>query len=222
MKRSFVNESIRWAKELLAQYQINLPCFAHWSMDEWKEKAEETKLIKKLMLGWDVTDYGLGRFHEIGGVLFTLRNGDVYDKSTGTPYAEKYIMLQKGQKLPMHMHKGKTEDIINRCGGVYSIQLYASTPKWEVDYESDVTYISDGMRYTVAAGTIVDITGGNSITLTPGLYHAFWAKDAPVVIGEVSSVNDDNTDNYFAEEVVRFTTIEEDEAPLYPLCNEYA
>lgn len=33
--------------------------------------------------------------------------------------------------------------------------------------------------------------------------------------------NDDANDNRFYEEVGRFPQIEGDEAPLYPLCNEY-
>ena len=33
--------------------------------------------------------------------------------------------------------------------------------------------------------------------------------------------NDDNTDNNFYDKVGRFPAIEEDEAPLYYLCNEY-
>ena len=40
-------------------------------------------------------------------------------------------------------------------------------------------------------------------------------------LGEVSRVNDDNTDNYFLEPTYRFAEIEEDEAILHPLCNEY-
>ena len=34
-------------------------------------------------------------------------------------------------------------------------------------------------------------------------------------------VNDDNTDNRFLEGMGRFSAVEEDEAPLYLLCNEY-
>ncbi|HIR07695.1 MAG TPA: D-lyxose/D-mannose family sugar isomerase, partial [Candidatus Pullichristensenella stercoripullorum] len=33
--------------------------------------------------------------------------------------------------------------------------------------------------------------------------------------------NDDNTDNYFLEECLRYTTIEDDEPMTCPLCNEY-
>jgi len=55
------------------------------------------------------------------------------------------------------------------------------------------------------------------------MYHIFGAKEGygPLIVGEVSAVNDDNTDNYFSEPTARFADIEEDEAILYPLCNEY-
>ena len=39
--------------------------------------------------------------------------------------------------------------------------------------------------------------------------------------GEVSMVNDDVNDNRFYETMGRFPKIEEDEAPLRLLCNEY-
>ena len=29
------------------------------------------------MLGWDITDYGLGKFDEVGFSLFTIRNGNL-------------------------------------------------------------------------------------------------------------------------------------------------
>jgi D-lyxose ketol-isomerase len=41
------------------------------------------------------------------------------------------------------------------------------------------------------------------------------------LIGEVSSVNDDATDNRFYTPLPRFPDIEEDEAPAHLLCNEY-
>ena len=43
----------------------------------------------------------------------------------------------------------------------------------------------------------------------------------PIVIGEVSQCNDDNTDNRFEPPIGRFPTIEEDEPPYRLLCNEY-
>ena len=43
-----------------------------------------------------------------------------------------------------------------------------------------------------------------------------------MLVGEVSLVNDDDTDNRFLEPVGRFPAIEEDEPPLYLLTQDYA
>jgi D-lyxose ketol-isomerase len=42
-----------------------------------------------------------------------------------------------------------------------------------------------------------------------------------VLVGEVSAVNDDNSDNYFYEPVGRFPVVEEDEEPLHLLVPDY-
>ena len=39
-------------------------------------------------------------------------------------------------------------------------------------------------------------------------------------MGEVSSINDDRTDNYFEERRPHFVPVEEDEELCFPLCNE--
>ena len=41
------------------------------------------------------------------------------------------------------------------------------------------------------------------------------------MIGEVSTVNDDNTDNIFREPIGRFPEINEDEAPRHLLVSDY-
>ena len=38
-------------------------------------------------LGWDITDYGLGKFDELGLFLFTVRNGDHADLKTRPRHA---------------------------------------------------------------------------------------------------------------------------------------
>lgn len=223
MKRSQINAAIQWAKGLLKEQRFNLPMFGYWDIGEWKKNKDKTEIIRKTMLGWDITDYGMGDFRKIGSVLFTLRNGDQKQAGVGTPYAEKLIPIMDGQRLPMHFHFCKTEDIINRGGGVMFIRLYNAKPDESVDYESDVTVYMDGIRHIVKAGETLEVTPGNSITLTPRIYHVFGAKEGSgdVLAGEVSSVNDDNTDNRFAEEVTRFSMVEEDEPIVHPLCNEY-
>lgn len=216
MKRSEVNNNVKNAIKLLDSISFKLPRFAYWTMDEWRQNDIDT--IKKTMLGWDITDFGMNNFNEIGAVLFTIRNG--VDDKYGTPYAEKIIYLRDGQRLPCHYHATKTEDIINRGGGKLWIKLYNSAPDGSVDEESPVSFYSDGVKMTANAGEVITIDTGDSITLTPYIYHTFGA-DGDLVVGEVSSINDDNTDNYFSEDVSRFADIEEDQEPLVPLCNEY-
>jgi D-lyxose ketol-isomerase len=223
MKRSQINKELRWAKELLEKNNIKLPPFGYWTMEEWNSGTRNLDTIKEVMLGWDITDYGKDKFDELGAVLFTLRNGSLKDSRIGTPYAEKLIILKEGQRLPLHYHASKTEDIINRAAGVLAIKLYNSLENGAVDYESKVSVDMDGITYTFAAGEEIDIYPGSSITLRPYVYHLFWAKEGcgDLIIGEVSSINDDNTDNFNAEDVSRFSKVEEDEEILHPLCNEY-
>lgn len=223
MKRSEINKAIKWAKDLLKEYKINLPVFADWSLQDWKDNKDKVDGIRKTMLGWDVTDYGLDDYKNVGGVLFTVRNGDLNDKSIGVPYAEKYILLEDGQGLPTHFHYTKTEDIINRAGGILALKLYNAKEDESIDYETDVEVYMDGIKHIVKAGDTVTVPVGSSISLTPYMYHTFWALEGKgdLVVGEVSSVNDDNIDNRFNPVLPRFGDITEDESAVYPLCNEY-
>ena len=223
MKRSEVNEIIRQAEAFIREHRFALPPFAQWTEEDWLGKGHECDEIRDNMLGWDITDYGLGKFDEVGLVLVTIRNGnqnnDLYEK----PYAEKLLISREGQVCPMHFHWKKMEDIINRGGGVLMMQLYCSKEDGQLDRETPVEVVSDGVKLTVPAGTVLELLPGQSVTLTRGLYHAFWAKKGcgPVLIGEVSQCNDDNTDNRFYEPIGRFPVIEEDEPAYRLLCNEY-
>ena len=138
-------------------------------------------------------------------------------------YAEKLLYLKEGQYAPNHFHWFKTEDIINRGGGNVLIRVYNRLPNEEIDYESDVKVHTDGKSYTVPAGTQIRLKPGESIFVYQGLYHDFSVEPGtgPVLLGEVSQCNDDNTDNRFNPPVGRFPKIEEDEPPYRLLCNEY-
>ncbi len=222
MKRSEIQAAIQWARALLEKSGLALPMFADWSLQEWRERKEQAATIIKTMRGWDVTTFGHDDFNQVGSVLFTIRNG-LPDGSAGCPYAEKLIMLREGQMLPNHYHAQKTEDIINRSGGVLVIKVYNSLPDGSVDRTGDVRILMDGIESMVPAGTEVEVTRGNSMTIYPGLYHLFIAKPGfgDLVVGEVSSINDDNTDNYFEDNRPRFIPVEEDVPVEIPLCNEY-
>ncbi len=79
---------------------------------------EKIRGIIGRQLGWDVTEFGQGRFDELGLVLFTLRNGLLEDLERGSEmlYAEKAMIVNVNQVAPMHFHWSKTEDINNRSG----------------------------------------------------------------------------------------------------------
>ncbi len=221
MKRSHINKAIKDMEKLLDEYKFSLPPFCHFTPDEWQEKNSEYDEIRDNMLGWDITDYGLGDFEKVGFSLITLRNGNLHNDKYKKTYAEKLLMLKEGQTSPMHFHFQKSEDIINRGGGVLVIAVYNDNDGKLCD--SDVLVNQDGRSYYVKAGTEIELSPGESITLWPHQYHDFKVKKGTgdVLIGEVSMCNDDNTDNRFYEEVGRFPKIEEDEKPYRLLCNEY-
>lgn len=223
MKRSEINQCIKDMEKLIEEYRFALPPFCRWTPEEWKEKGSEYDEIRDNMLGWDITDYGLGKWNEVGFALITLRNGNQKNpEKYKKVYAEKLLMLKEGQHSPMHFHWNKSEDIINRGGGTLIIHLYNDNGDGELD-DTDVLVHSDGREYYVKAGTGVELQPGESITLWPHQYHDFDVKTGTgdVLIGEVSMCNDDTTDNRFYEEVGRFPEIEEDEEPYRLLCNEY-
>jgi D-lyxose ketol-isomerase len=137
-------------------------------------------------------------------------------------YCEKILVIQEEQETPMHFHWYKVEDIINRAGGNMVIELYNSTGDEKLA-DTEVEVSLDGVRKRFSAGSKIVLGPGESITLTKGLYHRFWAEKGRgvLVAGEVSKVNDDKTDNRFLEAEGRFPTIEEDCTPIHLLCSEY-
>jgi D-lyxose ketol-isomerase len=222
MKRSEINAIIRDAIAFLEKRNVHLPPFAFWSPETWATKGAEVAGIVGPRLGWDVTDFGQDDYHHIGLCVFTLRNGIAANLETrqGKTYAEKVLIVDPQQVTPLHFHRVKMEDIINRGGGKLIVQLYNSTPDEELA-DTDVTVSIDGSDRTVQAGGSVTLHPGESITLRPYCYHTFWGEEARVLVGEVSLVNDDHTDNRFYPPMARFSTLEEDEPPLHLLVNDY-
>jgi D-lyxose ketol-isomerase len=220
MKRSEINSIIEDAKAFLAEKQFCLPPWAYWRIDDWKKNKENACQIASTMLGWDITDFGSGDFYSRGLFLFTLRNGKVnIDKKN---YAEKIMIVGENQETPMHFHWNKMEDIINRGGGNLVIEVYNSDQEGNLSVNKvDITI--DGINRRVSAGGKVILTPGESICLEPGVYHRFYGESSggKVLVGEVSMVNDDNSDNHFYEQIGRFPQIIENEDPVHLLVNDY-
>lgn len=223
MKRSRINEVIKDMEALIKEHGFEVPPFAKWTPEDWQNVGHEYDEIRENALGWDITDFGLGKFDEVGFSLMTIRNGNQkMPEKYPKPYAEKLLMLYEGQTAPMHYHWSKMEDIINRGGNdVYITVFNGDEDKNKLD--TDVTVYKDGKKEVVPAGTKVRLTPGESITIMQYMYHDFIVPETggSVLLGEVSMCNDDENDNCFYEPIGRFPKVEEDEPPYRLLCNEY-
>ena len=162
---------------------------------------------------WDVTDFGLGRFWESGLVLINL--------AEEPEYCEKLMFSVRNQVTPLHAHNRKKEDIICRHERLV-IELLAYRPG-ELKKGSTSSVNVNGHPQKVASGDAVTLSAGERITLTPGITHAFWPETDTCLIGEVSTANDDENDNFFVNpEIGRFPEIEEDEQREITLVSETA
>lgn len=214
MKRSRINRALREAEGFFAELGFVLPPFSRWAPADWAEAGPCAEELKARGLGWDVTDFGREDFDRWGLVLFTLRNRPGDGVSGG--YAEKAMMVRVEQETPLHAHRVKSEDIINRGGGVLAIRIEPA------DDSDGVEIGRNGCRCCVAAGSIVELTPGESVSLGTNSRHAFWAIGFPVLVGEVSTYNDDASDNCFSETTMkRFPDVDEDEPPVRLLVCDY-
>lgn len=223
MKRSEVNVLIQQAHDFFTGQNFRLPPFADWAPADWARRSGgDTAEIRQASLGWDITDFGSGDFYRIGLILFTIRNG-IPGLPQSKTYCEKIMMVREDQVTPLHFHSQKTEDIINRAGGRLALRFYWADENERLNQDKPVTICTDGLPRTLKPGEILLLEPGQSVTIPPRLYHDFWALkgSGPVMAGEVSSVNDDKTDNRFLLPAGRFPQIQEDVEAKFVLCGEY-
>ena len=223
MKRSRINEIMAEADAMIRHHGFALPPFAYWTPDQFKANADRARNVIDARCGWDITDYGAGRYGEMGLFLFTLRNGRLADlqRGGGMCYAEKLLISKQDQLSPMHTHVLKAEDIINRGGATLVVELFGSDDQGRFAGDKGGTVFCDGIRRDFAPGERLKLAPGESVTLMPGDWHAFWGEGGDVLIGEVSTVNDDETDNIFREPIGRFAQVDEDVAPTHLLVSDY-
>ena len=114
MKRSEINACIKDMEQLIKAHGFELPPFCNWTPEEWQDKNHEYDEIRDNMLGWDITDYGLGKFDEVGFSLITIRNGNLkMDKYTKT-YAEKLLLVLEA--LARQTQPVKLVDLAHQVG----------------------------------------------------------------------------------------------------------
>jgi D-lyxose ketol-isomerase len=224
MNRSEINDILLESDKFIKSFGYTLPPFAYWSTSQMKERVEtDAQEIYHSRLGWDITDYGQGNFKDLGLFLFTVRNGNQHNvqRKMGMLYAEKIMISRRSQISPMHHHNYKTEDIINRGGATLVIELFSSTKEGKIDLHADVHVMVDARRVTLKAGSHLALSPGESVTLEPNHWHAFCGEGVDVLVGEVSNVNDDLTDNIFRDPIGRFSNIIEDTQPVHLLVSDY-
>lgn len=150
---------------------------------------------------WDVTDFGLGDWRRFGLVLVNL--------AEEPEYCEKLMYAQLGMTTPAHCHRRKKEDIISRWGTL-RVRLWPHDPRFAASSERFRVQVNGEPR-EFGWSAVVDLTAGERVTLVPGVYHEFAPVTPECVIGEVSTANDDQNDNFFSNpEIGRFPGVEED------------
>ena len=221
MLRSEINQIIKNSKSYFNKNNFYLPPWSSWTLNDWKKNINFAKIAYESQIGWDVTDFGKNNFQKEGAVLFCIRNGNKKSKKS-TTYCEKLLLLMPNQKIPFHFHKRKTEDIINKCNGVLELGLYASNNQFYKKKESVILNI-DSKPTKIKPNTKIFLQPGQSITIKPYFCHYLKSSNKNkknLIVGEVSSLNDDCCDNYFPDKNLRFSKVEEDEKINIPLWRE--
>ena len=223
MKRSFIDARIDAMLAACQRHGVSLPPFAHWRDEDYRADPAAARRIAEGGLGWNIVEFQPGSWAEAGLSVFTVRMGDwaMLSHGRGRLYAEKALFAEAGQRTPHHYHIVKTEDIINRGGAKFVVELVkvdrAGTPLKE-----KFRALKDVKTLELGPGAQVTLEPGESLTLEPFVAHAFWAEGGPTLAGEISLVNDDRTDNYFLPPLPPPAPISEDSARRFVTVRDLA
>ena len=216
VKRSFIDGRIDRMLKLCDRHGVALPPFAQWREADFRANPEPAKLIAVRGMGWNVVEFKPGLFAREGLSLFTLRMGDWRELGAGRGrlYAEKAIVAEDGQRAPHHYHVVKTEDIVNRGGARFVVELFKVDTQG-APLKDRFRALKDVTVLDLTPGDRVSLEPGESLTLEPFIAHAFWAEGGAAVAGEVSLANDDSADNYFLPPLNAPDPIDEDAPARY-------
>jgi D-lyxose ketol-isomerase len=212
MLRSFIDGVIEDALETCARHGYALPPFSSWSPEQAIQHPRALEAMAAGGLGWNVVEFAPGAFARQGLVVFTSRMGSAADLPSGGGrlYAEKVLVAQDGQVTPHHYHVVKTEDIINRGGARFIVELFGVDRTGRPTGQPLVVRKDVDLIEVPPHGKVI-LEPGESIVLEPFVAHAFWAEGGTVLAGEVSLVNDDATDNYFLPALPPMDAVVEDQ-----------
>jgi D-lyxose ketol-isomerase len=196
VKRSFIDARIDAMLALCERHGVKLPPFALWGEAQYRADAGAARRIAEGGLGWNIVEFKPDAFAREGLSVFTLRMGDWRQLATGRGrlYGEKAIMAEDGQRTPHHYHIVKTEDVVNRGGARFVVELF-KVDRAGAPLKERFRVLKDTTTLDLAPGDRVHLEPGESLVLEPFVAHAFWAEGGAVLAGEVSLANDDITDN---------------------------
>jgi D-lyxose ketol-isomerase len=222
MLRSFIDRRIETMLEACQRFGLRLPRFAEWGPEAFRADPSSTQRIARHGLGWNIVEFAPGDFAREGLSVFTLRMGDWRDlpKGAGRLYSEKALLADDGQRTPYHYHSVKTEDIINRGGGRFIVEL-VKVDRSGRKLDEPVEALKDATMVKVGPAGRVVLQPGESLVLEPYVAHSFWAEGGMTLAGEVSLANDDATDNYFLPPLAAPAPIIEDAPMRYPTVRDY-
>src|SRR5436190_1521325 len=146
MQRSRINAAVEDAIKQARQHGVPLPRFAVEPNDVLAGKGEAFDEARACGLGWNVTDFGSGNFDKMGLVTLNLRCGNpAVPAYAAKVYSEKLLLLGPQQRVPMHHHAARIEDIICCVGESFHVAVYSRAGNGEIS--EDATEVSiDGER----------------------------------------------------------------------------
>ena len=223
MKRSFIDARIDAMRELCDKHGVRLPPFALWGEDEYRADPVAARRIADGGLGWNIVEFKPGGYAREGLSVFTLRMGDWRQLASGRGrlYAEKALMAEDGQRTPHHYHIVKTEDVLNRGGAKFVVELF-KVDRAGAPLKERFRVLKDVKTLDLGPGDRVVLEPGESLVLEPFVAHAFWAEGGATLAGEVSLANDDLSDNYFLPPPAPPAPIEEDHAKRFVTVRDHA
>jgi len=157
--------------------------------------------------GLDVTDYGLGNFDTVGLVAYVL------DNRRREGYAHKRLVLARNQICPNHYHWTKSETICCEDGQILITlggQAVRHGAGWDercrlVDVEVNNVPVHHDHGQIEMGTVAITLNAGDAIFLPHGTWHEFRAVGGFALAEEVSTFNDDDTDNVFScPDILRF------------------
>ena len=223
MKRSFIEARIEAMLAACQRHGLPLPPFALWREDEYRANPDAARRIATSGLGWNIVEFRPALSAARGSACSPCAwaTGANFSKGRGRFYAEKALYAEDGQRAPPHYHVVKTEDIVNRGGARFVIELF-KVDRAGAPIKERFRVVKDVTMLDLGPGDRITLEPGESATLEPFVAHSFWAEGGATLAAEVSLVNDDASDNYFVPALPPFAPIEEDRPRRYITVRDHA